>query len=128
MKVHNGIDIIEIERVKQAIEKNGQHFVDRIFTPEEQAYCENRGRQKYASYAARFAAKEAVSKAIGQGFSEYVNPVWIEVLPDLVGKPLVVFKGKTKDYFKNIKVISFDISLSHSDGNAIAVFTMLTED
>ena len=68
MSIHCGIDMVEIQRIKDSIQRYGDNFVRRIFTDEEIKYCESRKNGRYESYAARFAAKEAVSKALGTGF------------------------------------------------------------
>ena len=79
MRILVGTDIIEIERIRASIEKLGQPFLNKIYTEAEITYCENRGRKKYESYAARFAAKEAVSKAFGTGISAEAAAVVIRM-------------------------------------------------
>ena len=69
MKVSNGVDIIEISRIKKDIEESGNKFLKRIYTDKEIQYCEARGKQKYNSYAGKFAGKEAIYKAL----SEYIS-------------------------------------------------------
>ena len=77
-----GNDLAEVERIQASLEdpRTGRRFRDRVFTPGEQGYCERRGAGKYQSYAARFAAKEAVMKALGTGWGPEVNWLDVEVM------------------------------------------------
>ena len=106
-----GIDIVAIERIKSAIQENGDKFLARIYTANEIQYCKNRKALKYPELAARFAAKEAYSKAIGTGMR---GILWkdIEVLNEKSGKPYLNVKGK--------KTKNAMVSLSHDNINAIA--------
>lgn len=79
MKIQTGIDIIEVNRIKEAIEKGKQHFLNRIFTEAEISYCEARGMSKYQHYAARFAAKEAVYKAISNIIKDRSDALWKQI-------------------------------------------------
>ena len=117
MIVGIGIDIIEIERIKAAVEK--QRFVQRVFSDGEQAYCESRGVQSFASYAARFAGKEAVLKALGTGF---VGGKWreIEILPDSLGRPTVKLSGYYEQMARQKGVSAIHISLTHAREYAAA--------
>ena len=89
MLVAIGTDLTEVERIRAALTnpRSGRRFRDRVFTPEEQAYCERRGRAAYQSYAARFAAKEAVMKALGQGWGSRLSWLDIEVRPRPRARP-----------------------------------------
>ena len=91
MKIQTGIDIIEVERIQEAIEKGGDHFKNRIYTEQEIAYCESKKKTKYQHYAARFAAKEAVYKAISNLISDRSDVLWkqIEVEQDENGRPWI---------------------------------------
>lgn len=108
-----GIDVIETERIKSAAERNPK-FLSRIFTDGEIAYCDKRKKQKYQSYAARFAAKEAVKKAL----SPSIPWKQIEVARERGGKPKIVIGERYK-----LKWESFDltVSLSHIKSLAIAI-------
>ena len=112
-----GIDVIEVERVKSAIEKYGERFLRRIFTEREINYCSRR-KKPYQSFAGRFSAKEAVMKAIGTGLSSGIRWKDIEILNDERGRPYVILHGKAREMVNNRKV---DISISHSDTCAAAV-------
>ncbi len=110
-----GIDMIAIPRVQKVLDRHGQRFLQRVFTPEEAAFC----RGRVPELAARFAAKEAVMKALGTG----VRGVgWrdIEVLPNRRGKPLVYLYGRGKERAERIGLQALDISLSHERDFAIA--------
>jgi len=116
MKITTGIDIIEIERVKQSIEDTEGKFCERVFTQKEIEYCESKKVQKYQHYAARFAAKEAVLKAISQLLKSKFDIEWkeIEILNDEDGRPFV---NLLKD---GINIDDIDISISHCKTYAIA--------
>jgi len=116
-----GTDIVEVSRIKRAVERTGQAFLDRVFTPAEQAYCLANGRVRYESLAARFAAKEAFSKATGTGVGEHAQLQEIEVNHLESGKPVLVLSGTTLEYFEsNFPGAELDISLSHTRSLAIA--------
>jgi holo-[acyl-carrier protein] synthase len=120
--VECGTDIIEISRITEAIEKSGSAFLDRIFTDSEKEYCELKRSAKYQSYAARFAAKEAVCKAFGTGMSGiYFNEIEV-VCETETGKPGIVFHGRAKEIFEAFgNAATISISLSHSKNYATAV-------
>lgn len=116
-----GCDIIEIDRVKRACEREG--FVKRVFTEKEIAYCEARKKQAFSSYAARFAAKEAVLKALGTGLREGELKE-IEVFNDELGKPSISLYGYHKELAEQKGVRNIHLSLSHSQAEAIAYCIM----
>lgn len=126
MNIFCGVDMIEVKRIKDSIDRYGKGFVEKIFTPEEINYCESRKNQKFQSYAARFAAKEAVSKALGTGISNGVTLKSIEVLASgTAGKPNIVFHGGAKELFVKMGGISADISLTHTKDYATAFAVLL---
>jgi holo-[acyl-carrier protein] synthase len=112
-----GTDIVEIERIKHAIDSYGKRFLDRIFTPLEQEYSESYNDNKYVHYAARFAAKESFSKAIGTGITKGFKFQEIGIANEVSGEPKIVLKGLLLEKYGNLKTY---ISLSHTDKNAIA--------
>ena len=112
-----GTDIVEIERVRKSVERI--FFKQKVFTPAEQNYCESRGKQSAASYAARFAAKEAVFKALGTGI--FTKLTEVEILNNSQGKPEIFLHGKAELYAKKIGVEKIFLTLSHSKDFAIAV-------
>ena len=121
MIVGVGCDIIEIERIARAIKS--ESFIRRVFTAEEAAYCQRRGQQAPASFAARFAAKEAVLKALGTGLREG-SLQEIAVDNDGLGKPLVQLSGHFAMLAKQLGVKNIQISLSHSRDFAVAYVIM----
>jgi len=127
MGVLAGIDIVEIDRIKRAIERGGDAFIRRIFTSREIEYCESRGTARFSSYAVRFSAKEAVSKALGTGISQGVSFQDIEVVNDPNGKPHVILRGKAEERFRMLHGISMDVSLTHSRDYAAAYAVIQTE-
>jgi len=111
-----GIDLIEIKRVKKVKERWGKRFLERVYTPKELEYCLKK-RYPENSLAGRFAAKEAVMKALGTGLSSGVSWREIEILNDKKGKPEILLYGKTKKLLGKKKVL---ISISHTKEDAIA--------
>ncbi len=120
--VGTGIDIIEVERVQRALTRQatGSRFRRRVFTEQEIAYCEAREGPRYQSYAARFAAKEAVMKALGTGWNRYVGWGEIEILRARGQAPTVVLHGKAAAFARSANVARFHLSLSHTATFAIA--------
>lgn len=112
-----GIDIIEIDRVRQAIERSA--FIKRVFTKIEQEYCEGRGVHRPASYAARFAGKEAVLKAFGTGLSGGTLQD-IEIFNDHRGCPKVTLRGYYAELAKSMGVQQIFLSLTHAREYAAA--------
>lgn len=117
MKVTCGIDIIEVSRVQDAIENLGEKFLNKIFTPLEIEYCKSKKLMMYQHFAARFAAKEAIFKAMSDLLNDKYEITWtdVEVLNDEKGKPYARFVGK--DY---PAIGQIDISLSHLKEYAVA--------
>jgi holo-[acyl-carrier protein] synthase len=115
-KFATGVDIIEIDRVADVIARHGDRFLNRVYTPDEIAHC----RGRISELAARFAAKEAVMKALGTG----VRGVgWrdIEILPNRRGKPLVFLYERGAGRAERIQLRGLDVSLTHSKEYAIAM-------
>lgn len=119
MRVACGTDIIEIDRIKKSIEKYEEKFKENLFTDREIEYCESRKVQKYQHYAARFAAKEAIFKAISKILSNNYSLKDFEIVNDDTGKPEVILKNKM-DEIENI-----DISISHCKEYAVATVVVL---
>ncbi|MGB1250441.1 MAG: holo-ACP synthase [Candidatus Promineifilaceae bacterium] len=112
--ITSGIDLVEIGRIERTIARQGQRFLDRIFTAQEQAYCEGRVHQ----LAARFAVKEAVSKALGTGIGD-MRWVDIEVINNERGKPILHLHGKAQQIANEQALHNWSISISHTDTLAI---------
>ena len=122
MRVNCGTDIIEIDRVKDSIEKLGSPFLDRVFTKKEIDYCESKNKQKYQHYAARFAAKEAAFKALSENIKDKFSVSWkdFEVVNDEQGRPKLNVYNVNLDNIEDI-----DISISHCKNYAVANVTVL---
>ncbi|MBI5325153.1 MAG: holo-ACP synthase [Ignavibacteriae bacterium] len=116
-----GTDIIEIERIANSVGNYGDRFIKRIFTETEIEYCEQFKEKKALHYAARFAAKEAFSKAIGTGITEGFKFKEIGIRNEKNGKPLVELNGGLKEKYGDCIV---HVSLSHTEGNAVAYVVM----
>jgi holo-[acyl-carrier protein] synthase len=120
MKVTCGTDIIEVERIKKCINELGKKFINRIFTENEIKYCESKKELKYQHYAARFAAKEAFSKALGTGLSGF-SLKDIYIVNDDKGKPTLIAENKAAEIVKEkFGECSIHVSLSHEKEYAIA--------
>jgi len=119
-----GIDVVEVERIASAIERHGESFLARLFTRAERDYCE---AQKNPSlhFAARFAAKEAVSKALGTGIGGDAGWLDLEITRDVLGAPKLQLTGTAADFSKRNNIREIQISLSHArdyaTANAIAI-------
>jgi holo-[acyl-carrier protein] synthase len=118
MKLTQGIDVIEIERIAGSLNRFGERFLHRVYTDAEIAYC--RGRAQ--SLAGRFAAKEATSKALGTGIRRLR---WrdIEILPDPRGKPHIYLHGTAAEIARRQGLEHFEVSITHSRTDAVVVVT-----
>jgi holo-[acyl-carrier protein] synthase len=126
MGIRCGVDIIETARIRLAVERQGVRFLDRIFTPAEQECCLNRGASRMNSLAVRFAAKEAVSKALGTGIGSGASFLDIEIIQAPGGRPYVVLYGAAEKSFRRLNGIDLAISLSHERTLAVAQAVILT--
>jgi holo-[acyl-carrier protein] synthase len=117
--LHIGIDLIEVDRIQTIIARYGDRFLSRVFTESELAYCRGQPHQ----LAARFAAKEAVSKTLGVGIQHREGVGWreIQVIADERGKPSVRLSGRAAQRAAEIGIRQFAISLSHTREHAIAM-------
>lgn len=116
-----GIDIVEVERIREAIEKYRDRFRDKIFTEEEIMYSMEFKGKEYVHLAARFAVKEAFSKAIGTGITQgfRFREISVRNLPS--GEPILILSGNMREKYGKYQ---FHISISHTDSNAVAVVVM----
>ena len=114
-----GVDIVEIERFAASMQRSGQSLIERIFLPEEQAYCSPQ-REPARCFAVRFAAKEAVSKALGTGIGAQLGWRDIEICRKASGEPFVVLHGTGAETARRMGVREVLISLSHSEHYAVA--------
>jgi holo-[acyl-carrier protein] synthase len=114
-----GLDLVEIERVRALLAKHGDRFKARTFTEGEIAYCESH-RDPAPSYAARFAAKEAVAKALGTGIAEGIAFTHIEVVRADNGQPSIVLHEVAKAKAEALGIARFIVSLTHTQTTAAA--------
>ena len=119
MIVGMGIDIAEVERVKAAIERHGEAFLRRVYTPRERQYCE-KFKNKYERYAGRFAAKEATMKALGTGWSRGVRWVDVEVVRQGGGRPTISLAGEAAKVASALGVERVALSITHTSAQAFA--------
>ena len=120
MNVHShGVDMVECERLREAIEKHGDRFLRRVFTTGELDYCMGKKRQ-FEHLSGRFAAKEAVLKVLGTGWSNGINWTDVEVLNEPSGQPLVRLAGRCREVADAQGLTSILISISHIGTHAIA--------
>jgi holo-[acyl-carrier protein] synthase len=120
MKLSTGVDLVEIDRIQRMIELHGDRALNRVFTPAELAHCRQRGPE----LAARYAAKEAVAKALGVGLRMMAldGIYWhdVETLPDGNGKPIVHLRGRAAVRAAKLGLSEWSISLSHGRDVAVA--------
>ena len=119
MIVGSGIDLAEIGRIRQSIDRYGTRFLNRIYTAAEQAYC-LRKRNSAESFAARFAAKEAGAKALGTGISHGVSWLEIEVVREPSGRPILQFHGRAAQIAAHLGVAHAALSITHTADLAMA--------
>lgn len=111
-----GTDIIEIKRIKKSIERHGKHFLNKVFTLKEQKYC-HRYKDPTPHFAARFAAKEAVVKALGVGFRNGITWLDIEIINNSNGQPIAYLSDRMSEQFRSPELL---LSMSHCREYAIA--------
>jgi holo-[acyl-carrier protein] synthase len=114
-----GVDIVEVQRIAAAVQRHGDRFLTRVFTPGEIAYCQGEEPHRSRRLAARFAAKEAVLKALGTGLR---GGRWteIEVVSDSLGKPTIRLSGALAAVAAHRGISRWHLSLSHSQAYAVA--------
>jgi holo-[acyl-carrier protein] synthase len=115
MNFRNGVDLVEIERFEQIDQKILKRFINRVFTSNEQEIC----RDRMASYAGRFAAKEAVAKTLGTGIGE-IKWKDIEILKGSQGEPLLILHGNALEKSNELGLSNWSLSISHGKQIAIA--------
>ncbi len=122
MIVGTGVDLAEVNRIQAALEdpRIGRRFRDRVFTEKEIAYCEKKRRGKYESYAGRFAAKEAVMKALGRGWGAKVRWLDIEVVRARSGKPEIALHNNTARLADRLGIRRWALSITHTKQHGLA--------
>jgi holo-[acyl-carrier protein] synthase len=119
MIVGTGIDISEVPRIAESIQRFGDRFLRRVFTEGEIKYCESKAN-RIERYAARFAAKEAAMKALGTGWSRGIRWRDIEVSRQPGSRPTIKFHGKAAEFAAKLNATNVALSLSHTPQQAIA--------
>ena len=115
MKIATGVDLIEIARIEEVVARHGKHYLERIFTPAELEYCGKRAE----SLAGRWAAKEAVAKALGTGIGD-VAWTEIEILGDEQNAPALILHGMAESKAKELGLTNWSVSISHSQSHTVA--------
>lgn len=123
MVVGIGTDLTEIVRIERSVARFGTRFLERVFTPGEIAYCQQK-KAAAESFAARFAAKEAGAKALGTGISQGVGWRDFEVIRARSGKPSLVLHGRAAELGAALGVRGITLSLTHTREMALAVVVM----
>ncbi|MFK7908996.1 MAG: holo-ACP synthase [Akkermansiaceae bacterium] len=121
-----GIDVVEVGRISSSMAEFGERFASRVFTEKEREYCE-RQKKPAMHYAARFAAKEAVAKALGTGIGEELAWLDIEVKRRESGEPEVILSGDGKKFAERNKITQIKISLTHAEHYAAANAVVLCD-
>ncbi len=120
-----GVDLVKVARLAAAIERHGERFLNRVFTPREIAYCQRKIRGRDSAFALRCAAKEAFSKALGVGLRR--NGIrWreVEVVPDPMGKPELVVSGRAAELCAQAHITAMHLSLTDENDQALAVVVL----
>ena len=115
MKLATGVDLIEIARIEEVVARHGKHYLERIYTSAELEYCGKRAE----SLAGRFAAKEAVVKALGCGIGD-VTWKEIEILGDEQNAPVLTLTGMAKEKANERGLVNWSVSISHSQSHSVA--------
>ncbi|MDZ7270547.1 MAG: holo-ACP synthase [candidate division KSB1 bacterium] len=121
-----GVDIIEIERVAEEIQRHGERFLKRVYAPEEVAYCEEKS-YRAQHYAVRFAAKEATFKALGTGWQDGLSWQDVVLRNDAHGKPALALGGRARELAEQKGVARAHVSVSHCRTYAAAVVVLESE-
>jgi len=129
MIISTGVDLAEVARIQRALEdpRTGARFRRRVFTRDEIAYCEGKRRGRYESYAGRFAAKEAVMKALGRGWGAQVCWLDIEVARAPTGKPDIILHDKTAGRAERLGIRRWALSMTHTAEHGMAYVIALGE-
>lgn len=121
-----GTDLTEVHRIQASLDRFGVHFLDRVYTPGEVAYCQARKKSAAQSFAARFAAKEAAAKALGTGISRGVSWREFEVVRYPGRAPQIVLHGRAAELAREKGIQRLTLSLTHT--NALAMAVVVAED
>src|SRR4051812_18854778 len=119
MILGTGIDLAEVPRIRESIERYGDRFLNRVYTPHEIAYSNGKAN-KYERFAARFAAKEAGMKALGTGWAQGVHWTDLEVVNESNGRPALVLHNRAADVAKQRGIRALALSLTHTANYGLA--------
>lgn len=120
MVLAHGLDLCDVARVARLLEEHGERFAVRCFSAAERAYCDGQGVRRAEAYAARFAAKEAVAKALGTGIADGVEFGQIEVVRSPAGAPSLRLSGRAAELAAGLGLSAWALSLTHVGGMAAA--------
>lgn len=118
--IGHGIDIVETARIRRLAQEHGARFLDRCFTPAEQTYCMRNEKRRFEHFAGRFAAKEAILKVLGTGWSGGIAWTDIEILPNAAGQPLITLTGESAAIALRLGIGRWYLSISHIETHATA--------
>ena len=118
--VGHGIDIVETARIRALVDNHGEHFLNRVFTQAEQAYCSTNPKRYFEHLAGRFAAKEAVLKVLGTGWRGGIAWTDVEVAKETSGQPKIVLSGECERIARDQGITRWHLSISHIETHATA--------
>jgi holo-[acyl-carrier protein] synthase len=118
--IGHGIDLVETERIRRLLLEHGQHFLDRVYTPGEQAYAAQTPKRQVERLAGRFAAKEAVLKVLGTGWRGAIAWTDIDIRPESSGRPLVFLTGECAKIAHEMGITQWHVSITHIETHAMA--------
>jgi holo-[acyl-carrier protein] synthase len=126
VRILHGIDLVDCPRIEQMLERHGERFLDRVFTPAEQKQA-NEVKNRIEKLAGRFAAKEAVLKLLGTGWRGKIAWTDIEIVNNPLGKPIVTLSGEVKRIADEMKIGEINLSISHTANFVMASAMALTD-
>ena len=118
--IGHGIDVVDVARIKAMLADHGQHFTERCFTAGERGYADDSQKRRAERYAARFAAKEAVLKALGTGLRDGISWREMEIAIEPSGRPVLHVTGRCAELARQRGITTWQVSLSHTDRTAVA--------
>jgi holo-[acyl-carrier protein] synthase len=118
--VGHGIDLVDVARVARMVDDHGHHFLDRCFTPAEQAYCRTHVKRAAEHFAGRFAAKESILKVLGTGWRGQIAWTDMEIINDPNGKPCLQLSGESARIAAQLGITRWHLSITHTEGQAMA--------
>ena len=125
--VGHGIDLVEIDRIEQMLDRHGRRFIERCFTPDEIAYADAARKRRAERYAVRFAAKEAALKALGTGLRDGIRWTDVAVTREPSGRPGLAITGRANELADRQRISSWRTSLTHAGNLAMASVIALSD-